>query len=219
MIIEPKNYETPETGVFLGTIIDVIDVGKKMTPWGEKHKIQIVWVLNALDSQGKPFRILREPPISMNEKSKLYETVRDVFAPQVLPPGAFETEWLVGRSNRLYVRKELPNAKGRVYANIIDISPLQAGDVAPVTPADYVRAHLRPANTANFGQQARSVQQVQQPAVPFGQAAPAVPVQTQAVSTATVPPVAVVQPSVFVPNAAPLPVQAQAPQQPAPVKF
>lgn len=185
MIIEPKNYETPETGEFLGTIIDVIDVGKKMTPWGEKHKLQIAWVLNALDSQGKPFRILREMPISMNEKSNLYQTARDVFAPQILPPGAFETEWLVGRANRLFIKKELPNDKGRVYANIISIMPLKAGDVPPVVPGDYVRAHLRQVTAVNpqarpaavqFGQPATASSAPAQPAAPavqFVQSAPA----------------------------------------------
>src|ERR1700677_2525027 len=108
-----KNFENPSTGTFLGTIIDVVDLGKIQTQWGEKVKIRIVWVLDKNDSEGNPFRVMRQVSASMNEKAALYELVKGVLG--TAPPVPFDDQTLLGRSNQLVIVKESDAKTGREF--------------------------------------------------------------------------------------------------------
>lgn len=136
-----KNFENPSTGTFLGTIIDVVDLGKIQTQWGEKVKIRIVWVLDKNDSEGNPFRVMRQVSASMNEKAALYELVKGVLG--TAPPVPFDDQTLLGRSNQLVIVKESDAKTGREFANVKVILPLPQGVVPPQAPAGFVRSKDR----------------------------------------------------------------------------
>jgi len=165
-----KNFETPETGQFIGTVIDVVDLGKKANRFGEeKVRLRVLWVLNANDSQGQPYRVMREANATVADKPKkstLYEIVEGVTGQAPAVP--FETDVLIGRSNLLIIVKETaPN--GKKYANIKAILPLPAGVIPPQAPQGFLRAKDRAARAAQAqvtnGAPAVAVQQVQaQPA-------------------------------------------------------
>ena len=164
-----KNFENPSTGTFLGTIIDVVDLGKIQTQWGEKVKIRIVWVLDKNDSEGNPFRVMRQVSASMNEKAALYELVKGVLG--TAPPVPFDDQTLLGRSNQLVIVKETDSKTGREFANVKVILPLPAGAIPPQAPAGFVRSKDRVAKA------------------PFGaSAAPAVAVANTVASTPTAQP-------------------------------
>jgi len=145
-----KNFENPETGRFNGTIIDIVDLGIKKNRFGEeKVRMRIIWVLDKNDSQGAPFRVMREVNATIADKPKksnLYEIVEQVTgrAPSV----PFDSEVLIGRSNELTIVREADAATGKVYANIKVIMPLPAGVVPPQAPAGFVRAEVKKAMQA-----------------------------------------------------------------------
>lgn len=147
MLVNQKQFENPETGKFLGTIVDVVDVGKVKDKFGaEKIKVDIFWVLNANDSEGKPFRVMWRVNAVMADrpkKSNLYMIAEGVLG--TAPPAVFDTEGLIGRSNELVIVKETNG--GKTYANIKAIMPLPAGAVPPPIPQGFVRAKDRQANT------------------------------------------------------------------------
>lgn len=171
MIIEnsAKVFEKPDSGMFLGTIIDFIDLGKVPTKFGLKTKIRIVWVLDKNDSEGNPYRVIYQANASMNEKAKLYEQVKSILGQA--PAAPFDSEVLIGRSNQLYVAKEKDPITGNEFANIKLIAPLPSGSVPPPIPQGFVRAKDRQQQVAPQSGTTAVAQQTQ----PVTQAQSAVP--------------------------------------------
>jgi len=147
MLIEnnTKIFEKPDTGQFAGTIIDVVDLGKIKTNFGEKVKIRIVWALDKNDSEGQPYRVMRQLTASVHEKSQLTEVVKGITGQAPVAP--FDPDTLIGRSNMLWIAKEKDAATGKDFANVKAILPLPAGMAAPPVPQGFVRYKDRPATT------------------------------------------------------------------------
>lgn len=168
-----KVFEKPDAGQFLGTIIDVVELANKPTQYGPKDKVRIFYVIGplgndgkyALDSENKPFRVMREFNASMAESSKLFEFVGTVLqaAPPMLNTVEELAQLLIGRSNFLFLTK-IPNPKkaGDFFTNIAGLGPVPAGMVAPPIPKDFVRAKDQVKKTFTPGQY---VQPQQAPAV------------------------------------------------------
>lgn len=187
-ISQGKVFHKPEGGMYLGTIIDVVEKPNVQTQYGPKNKVLIVWTITHpngaqyLDPEGNPYQVSAFPTASMNEKStqplfrNLYKIISGVLGGQ--PPLITSSEQLesllIGRSNGLLVTKEPnPNKAGDFYVNPVGLVPLQAGQTPPPVPANFVRAKNRPKTQA--GPQGQSVQTY---AVPPTQLAPAVATQT-----------------------------------------
>jgi hypothetical protein len=150
-----KKFEKPDAGVFLGTIIDVVELGlvpSKNPKFPDPQvRLRIVWVLDKNDSEGHPYRIIEQPTAKLSDggnntkKSRLYEICEGVF--QSAPPVPFNTEDLIGRSNALFLAKEGD------YTNIKGFMPVPAGKTPPSAPAGFVRDKDDPkkiaARTAN----------------------------------------------------------------------
>lgn len=160
---EKKPFEQPDAGVFAGTIIDVVDLGLVKSTYNgettEQQKIQVIWVLDKSDSQGRPFRIqaMYNANINMNpksgKKSRLYELIEQIFGTS--PSLEFESESLIGRSNQLFLVKETNATSNKVYTNIKGLLPLNQGQVGPKAPADFVRAKDRKQQTGGQTQAAK----------------------------------------------------------------
>jgi hypothetical protein len=143
MIIEPggKKFERPDAGAFVGTVIDVIDLGlvpsKNPKFPDAKNRTRVVWVLDRNDSEGKPYVIIEQPPTRMNDggggtkKSRLYEIWEGIL--QHAPAVPYETEDLIGKSNLLYLVKD------GEYVKIAGFMPVPYGKVVPTAPAGFVR--------------------------------------------------------------------------------
>jgi hypothetical protein len=174
-----KPFERPDGGLFLGTIIDVVDMPNVQTSFGLKNKVRILWVLGptqpgqkVTDSEGKPLTVAFIKNGSWNEKSELFKMAQMILnAP---PPLITSTEQLaqllLGRSNQLFITLT-PNTKkaGEFYANVAGVSPLTPGQVAPVAPQGFVRQKDKPKTQAG-----PNGQPVQTYATPQAAAAPAV---------------------------------------------
>lgn len=151
-VVTQKEYEKPETGEFVGVIVDVVDLGKIKGKFGEKPKVRIVWTLNANDSEGNPFRTAQQVTASMNEKATLFNIIKDVDGEA--PSNSYDLDLLIGKSRKLYIKKE-KGADGKWYSNIKAIMPL--GNLpALAVPANFVRAKDK-VQQPGYGQQAAPV--------------------------------------------------------------
>jgi hypothetical protein len=175
MIIEPggKKFEKPDAGAFLGTVIDVIDLGlvpsKNPKFPDAKNRTRIVWVLDKNDSEGKPYVIIEQPPTRMNDggggskKSRLYEIWEGIL--QAAPTVPYETENLIGKSNLLYLGKDGD------FVKILGFMPVPFGKTPPTAPAGFVRDKDDPKKQAARLARAQAA---------AGQARPAAPAVTTA---------------------------------------
>ena len=190
-----KDFENPETGRFNGTIVDVIDLGPKTNRFGEsKVRLRIIWVLDKNDSEGNPFRVMREVNATVADKPKkssLYEIAEGVMG--VPPAVGFDTEVLIGRSNELTIVRETQAVTGKVFANIKVILPLAAGVVGPPIPQGFVRdtGKAKAKNVANGAPAvvaAANTTATTPTAQPTAQAAPTAQAPVQPVPQATAAP-------------------------------
>lgn len=197
-----KPFEVPDAGLFLGTIIDVVDLPQQKTMFNGivtfKDRLRIMWVLTktdntpALDSEGKPFRIVQSYNASLHEKSALFAIVRQILnaAPPLLQKSEDLAALLIGRSSQIFITKDPDrNNPQKFYANVKGLSPLSPGQVPPPIPQGFVRHKDRPQTTA--GPNGQPVQTYAQPAAqtapqPVAQTAPQ-PVTGVAVGPAPTP--------------------------------
>jgi hypothetical protein len=148
-----KPFPKPDAGVFLGTIIDVVDLPNYPTAFGPKNKVRILWVLGktdntpALDPEGKPFQVIAMPNASMNEKATLFKMLTQILgqAPPLLTTSEQLSQLLLNRSNQLFLTKTPnPQKPGDFFVNVTGIMPLAPGQIAPVAPVGFVRAKDKP---------------------------------------------------------------------------
>lgn len=190
-----KVFFKPEAGMYLGTIIDIVEkpnvaiVYNGVTTY--KNKVLITWVLthpnNApyLDPEGKPMTLSAYVTADISPKStqplfrNLYKIIAGVLGTQVplITTSEQLEQVLLGRSNGIMVTKE-PSTKvaGEFYVNPVGFMPLAPGQNPPQPAADFVRFKNRPKTQA--GPNGQPVQTYAQPpaqqSVSFTQPAPAV---------------------------------------------
>lgn len=149
MIIERHEYENPDPGLFIGVIVDVVELYDVPTRFGPRNKVRIVWILDKCDSQGKPYRVTLQANATLNEKSKLFDAISHILG---APPGArFDCESLIGRANQLFV--ERADVNGKDYANVMAIMPVPAGAAVPQIPARFVRSKDKSTTAPRMGVQ------------------------------------------------------------------
>ncbi len=168
-----KKFERAKAGIYLGTIIDVVELGevKSNNPRFPNPKVRtrIVWVLNANDSEGRALRYMEQPssvmtPPGKYRASRMYEISAGVLGTVPVP---FDDEVLLHRSNQLVLMQE------GEYVNLKAILPVPAGQTPPPVPQGFVRDKDKPKD-AN-GQAATGQAVVQSAAPSIAQpAAPAV---------------------------------------------
>jgi hypothetical protein len=143
---DSKDYERAEDGQYLGVIVDVVDLGEVQTGFGVKPKVQIVWLLNADDSEGNPFRVSAFYTASLHEKANLRKALKSILGADV--SGEFDLENLLGVNNQLVVQT-IQNGE-KVYTNIVAILKAPKGERMEI-PADFVRSADKKKNQPKAG--------------------------------------------------------------------
>ncbi len=165
-----KPFPKPDAGVFLGTIIDVVDLPNYPTAFGPKNKVRIVWVLGnvnntpTVDPEGKPFQVIAMPNASMNEKSTLFKMLTQILgtAPPLITTSEQLSQLLMNRSNQLFLTKTPnPKVQGDFFVNVTGVMPLAPGQISPQAPQGFVRHKDKPRTVA--GPNGQPVQTYTQP--------------------------------------------------------
>lgn len=136
---ESKFSPCPE-GLHPAVCVDVVDMGVQQTPWGDKHKVCLVFQISELDEDtGKPFEVRGYYTLSLSEKANLrkhLETWRGRKFTETELQG-FDVETVLGANCQLQVIHNITD-DGKVYSNIQAIVPAAKG-LPKLRALDYVR--------------------------------------------------------------------------------
>ena len=155
-----KDFTRPATGMYIGTVADVVPMPDRPTAYGVKNQVRIHWVLFNLatgqlvvDSKGAPIEAVAITNASASPNGSLTTKFVTPILGQVPPPITsveLLEQLIMGRSNVL-ILTESPNPKdpSKPYVNVTGIGPIQAGMPAPQgIPTTYVRAKNKPQQTS-----------------------------------------------------------------------
>jgi hypothetical protein len=143
------DFQPCPEGVHNAVCVDVVDLGVLETPWGSKHKLRIVWEVEAKMDDGRPFTVRRQFTASLHEKSELCKCLKSwrgrPFTKEEL--AGFDTEKIVGASAVLVVGHD--EKDGNCWANVTAVSKA----TKKLEPSGkYVRVKDREENQPGNGQ-------------------------------------------------------------------
>lgn len=192
-IAQGAKFERPAPGMYLATLVDVVDLPQVQTQYGTKDRLRFHWVLAQLNGQlyigkdGKPVEATLQLNANMGAKAELPKRLAQILGQA--PPVITSTEQLeglvLGRSNIIVVVHS-PNPKDAndPYANVDGIGPIPPGmPAAPPVPQGYVRFKNRAKTVA--GPNGQPVQTYASPAAAAAAAQPAVAPAVAPVPTPT----------------------------------
>ena len=152
--LEAKEFEPHPEGNHKGYIRDVKDEGEKETQYGKQHKIS-VWIVSttSMMDNGEGFLASRWYNLSCGSTAHLTE-LREKMAPTTISHDQlvnFDPDVELKGRNVGYkiVHRE---SNGKVYANILDIWPLDDGEERTIEkekePVDVIDADGKPYDEA-----------------------------------------------------------------------
>lgn len=123
------NFKPCPAGVHQAVCCDVVDMGNLETTWNGqkkiKHIVRLVWQVDEMMDDGKPFLIQSRYTASLHEKARLRKDLES-WRGKPFNEGelqSFDLEVLIGVNCLLNV---VHNTKGdNTYANVAAIMPLQ----------------------------------------------------------------------------------------------
>lgn len=148
-IAQGAKFERPIPGMYLATLVDVVDLPQVQTQYGTKDKLRFHWVLAYLNGQlylgkdGKPVEATLQLNANMGSKAELPKRLMQILgqAPPVITSTEQLEQLVLGRSSVLVI-STAPNPKdpNDPYANVEGIGPISPGMPAPPpVPQGYVR--------------------------------------------------------------------------------
>jgi len=142
-----KSYTQAPEGLHAAVCVDVVNLGIVAGAYGAKHKVRLVWQLEAIDEEhGRRFDVARVYTLSLHERAALrkdLESWRGKKFTEIELDGGFDLEKLLGVNAQVNVTHDLSD-DGTLYANVSTVVPPVKG--APkLAPRDYVRAKDRQA--------------------------------------------------------------------------
>ena len=145
--VPERQFAPAPEGLHLAVCCDVVDLGVQRTPWGESHKVDIRWQLEAVDPErGRPFEVLKRYRLSLHAKAALrkdLETWRGrKFTEEELK--GFDLERLIGANCQVQVM-HTTTGEGDAFAAVQTIIPPPSG-TPKLTVRDYVRKKDRAPN-------------------------------------------------------------------------
>jgi hypothetical protein len=195
-----KQFEKPQPGMYLGTLIDVVEMPNVQTQYGTKNKVRFHWILAHLNGQpylGKDGSFIEAVAIynaSVGAKAELPKRLTQIIgqAPPVITSTEQLEQLVLGRSNVLVlVANANPRDPNSPFINVDGIGPVAQGMFPPAVPPTYVRAKNRPKTQAGpNGQPVQTFATPQAAQAAYQQAAPtnpavAQPLQNNAITAPT----------------------------------
>ncbi len=134
-----ENFVPAPPGLHRAVCCDVVDRGKVDGKFGPKHLVRLVWQLESMMPDGKPYLIDRNYTLTLGERSALRRDLESwAGKPLTLEQAAgFDLEKLVGVTCTLVVTQKPSREGDMMFSNVTAVWPKQPG--APLTIRDYVR--------------------------------------------------------------------------------
>ncbi len=155
-----ETFVNAPEGTHQAVCVDAIDLGMETSKFlheqgalkgqpKQQHKVEIVWQLNELMEDGRPYMIKKKYTLSLGEKAILRADLQSwrgkPFTADELK--GFDIEKLVGVNCLLSVIHKEGTTAGRTFANVASVMPLMKGMGKIDATADYVRVcHRTPAS-------------------------------------------------------------------------
>lgn len=121
---DPSEYPLCPDGLHSAVIVDAVDLGMQASPWGEKHKLSIVFETQLTNEDGNHYILASRYNWSLHEKSNLRKDLERLlgkkFTHEELLEG-FDLNSIVGMSCNILVVHH--KTEDRTYANIESILP------------------------------------------------------------------------------------------------
>ena len=147
-----QKFTPAPSGVHQAVCVDVVDMGVMQVTWkGEtkkQHKIRLVWQIEELMDDARPFIVQKRYTASVGDKANLRKDLESwrgrPFTDVEL--AGFDVESVIGANcllNVMQVQKD-----GETYANVTAVMPIKKG-MTKLTPRDYVRVQDRTETSAN----------------------------------------------------------------------
>ena len=199
------DWELPEDGSYLGVLADVIFLGPVATAYGVKDKVQLLWLLDAFDSEGNQFHVCSFYNANLCEKSNLRKDMKVIMGFDV--GETYDIDQAIGINKQLVIQQSTSGEK--TYANIDAILSAKGKQIG--IPEDFERkidrdgvgSTERPVNAApgkkaatakKAAPQKAAAQQTTQQEAPVRQAAQAAKSDKPVPARRPVPPVPPVPP-------------------------
>jgi hypothetical protein len=140
-----RTYAQAPEGLHAACCCDIVNLGVVAGAYGAKHKVRIVWQLDARDdASGRRYDVARVYTLSLHERAALRKDLESwrgrKFTDRELDAG-FDLEKLVGVPAQIQVVQTLSD-DGSLYANVSIVLPPQKG-IPKVASEDYIRAKDR----------------------------------------------------------------------------
>jgi len=141
------NFEPAPAGTHRAVCVDVVDLGMVETNFGKKMLLRVVWEIEALMDDGRPFLVMKRYTQSLNEKANLRHDLESwrskAFTAEELT--GFDVEKLIGAPALLNIMHR-DGKDGKVWPNVTGIMPIPRtlGKIAPT--GHYVRVCDRKTN-------------------------------------------------------------------------
>ena len=142
MILKRTEFVPAPEGVHNAVCVDFVDLGIVNGQFGPKAMVKIVWEVEALMKDGRPFTVQKRYSASLHERSSLSQDLKGWRGKPFTADEAkaFDTEKLIGQPCQLVVTHN--EHEGSVYANVDNV--LKAGDKRLQPSGKYVRQKDRP---------------------------------------------------------------------------
>jgi hypothetical protein len=136
-----KDFEPVSEGVHAAVLADIVDLGMVTTAFGEKHKVQFLWMTDEADEDGRTKYVFQRFTASLHEKATLRKAVKQILGRDLTADEKnYDIEQLIGSQVRLIIQHNESN--GKIYANVGGImKPDPKAKV--VIPSDFVRKQDR----------------------------------------------------------------------------
>ena len=145
-----KTYAQAPEGLHSAVLVDCVNLGIVAGAYGAKHKVRLVWQLDALDEEhGRRFDVARVYTLSLHERAALRKDLESWRGKKFreIELDGFDLEKLLGVNAQVQVTHDISD-DGTMYANVSTVVPPQKGGPRLV-PLDYLRAKDRQARNGN----------------------------------------------------------------------
>lgn len=142
LVIKGSEFIPAPDGLANAVCVDVVDLGMVDGVFGTKHKVKVVWEIEAKMQDGRRFIVQKQYTASLHEKSNLAVDLK-TWRGRALTTDevkGFDLEKIVGVPCQLVIVHA--EKDGQVYANVQTVLKASATKLTP--SGNYVRVMNRP---------------------------------------------------------------------------